>query len=62
MQSPPFQYQFFAPSYWPTWLGLGLLRLLCLLPIPWIIALGGGLGWLVGRVASGRRNVVRINL
>ena len=24
----------FAPRYWPTWAGLGLLRLLALLPFP----------------------------
>ena len=62
MQPSSFQYNFLAPSYWPTWLGLGLLRLICLLPIPWIIVLGEGLGALAGRLARSRRDVVRVNL
>lgn len=41
---------------------MGLLRALCLLPIPWSLTLGEGLGWLAGRVARSRRNVVLVNL
>lgn len=50
------------PRHWPTWIALGLLRLLCLLPIAGSLALGEGLGWLLGRVARSRRNVVLTNL
>jgi Kdo2-lipid IVA lauroyltransferase/acyltransferase len=32
------------PKYWPTWLGLALLRALSLLPYSWLMALGTGLG------------------
>ena len=34
----------FAPRYWPTWLGLGLLRLALLLPYGGALAVGRGLG------------------
>lgn len=36
-----------APHYWPTWLGLGLLRLFEPLPFPWLLRLGAALGTLL---------------
>ncbi|MEA5446034.1 lipid A biosynthesis acyltransferase [Gammaproteobacteria bacterium AB-CW1] len=33
-----------SPLYWPAWLGLGLLRLLLLLPYPLLVAMGRTLG------------------
>ncbi|TLY88799.1 MAG: hypothetical protein E6K37_03430, partial [Gammaproteobacteria bacterium] len=42
-----------APHYWLTWAGLGLLRLVALLPFPWIVALGGLLGKLLRRLPIG---------
>jgi KDO2-lipid IV(A) lauroyltransferase len=60
--APPFRWSFLGPRYWPTWLGVGVLRLLCLLPLPWIIRLGEGIGWTFGRLARGRRHIVRVNL
>ena len=36
-----------TPRYWPTWLGLGLLRVLAPLPLPVLQTLGGGLGRLI---------------
>jgi len=33
----------FAPRYWPTWLGLGLLRTVATLPFAWLIRMGTGL-------------------
>jgi KDO2-lipid IV(A) lauroyltransferase len=52
----------FAPRYWPTWAGLGLLRLLALLPFPLLLASGRGLGALlrhlpIGFVRTARRNL-----
>ena len=61
-KGPPFRWSFLAPQYWPTWLGLGLLWLLCLLPLPWVVRLGEGIGWLFGRLVPSRRHVVRVNL
>nr|WP_274522080.1 lysophospholipid acyltransferase family protein [Halorhodospira sp. 9621] len=52
----------FHPVYWPTWLGLGVLRLLALLPIPLIGRLGDGLGMLLWAVVPSRRHIVRTNL
>ncbi len=62
MNAPPFRWVFLAPQYWPTWLGVGVLRLLCLLPVPALVWLGGGIGWLFGRLVPSRRHVVRTNL
>jgi Kdo2-lipid IVA lauroyltransferase/acyltransferase len=62
MNAPPFQAKFLGPRYWPTWLGIGVLRLICLLPIPALVRLGEGIGWLVGRLWQKRRYVVRVNL
>lgn len=61
-KGPPFRWVFLSPRYWPTWTGLGILRLICLLPLPWLVRFGEGIGWLSGRLASGRRHVVRVNL
>ena len=60
--APPFRWSFLGPRHWPTWLGIGLLRLLCLLPLPWLVRLGEGIGALFGRLARGRRHVVLANL
>lgn len=61
-KAPPFRLGFLAPQYWPAWLGIGLLRLLCLLPLPWMVRFGEGLGGLVGRAWKKRRHIVRVNL
>lgn len=59
---PPFAVGLLAPRWWPTWFALGLVRLLVLLPIGFQLALGEWLGRLAGRLATGRREVVRTNL
>ncbi|MFZ0007281.1 MAG: LpxL/LpxP family Kdo(2)-lipid IV(A) lauroyl/palmitoleoyl acyltransferase [Steroidobacteraceae bacterium] len=51
-----------APRYWLTWAGLGLLRLLALLPFVAVLALGRLLGAVLRRVlirfaATARRNI-----
>jgi len=51
-----------APRYWPTWLGLGILRLLALLPYRALVRAGEGLGILMRRlplqfVKTARRNI-----
>ena len=47
------QWRLLAPRYWLTWLGIGLLRLLALLPYAGLIALGGFLGTVM-RLAAPR--------
>jgi KDO2-lipid IV(A) lauroyltransferase len=56
------QWRLLAPRYWPTWAGIGLLRLLALLPYPWVIALGGLLGRLMRLVALRFVRTARRNL
>jgi KDO2-lipid IV(A) lauroyltransferase len=52
----------FAPRYWPTWLGIGLLRTFAVLPFGWLISMGTGLGALMFRLQlpftrTARRNI-----
>lgn len=51
-----------APKYWPTWIGLGLLRLTCLLPFNWQIGLGKSMGRLAHRIGAERRAITRRNI
>lgn len=51
-----------APKYWPTWLGMGILRLVCLLPHAWALAIGRMTGRLAHRLGGSRRAIVRRNL
>ena len=53
---------FLAPRYWPTWLGLGLMRLLQLLPHPMLLAAGRMIGRLVRALPLHYRQVARCNL
>jgi Kdo2-lipid IVA lauroyltransferase/acyltransferase len=51
-----------APRYWPTWFGLGLLRLVAMLPFPALMVCGAGLGAIMRRlplrfVSIARRNI-----
>ena len=55
-------YYNWAPKYWPSWLGIGLLRLLCLLPFRWQIGLGKSIGRLAHRIGAERRAIARRNI
>ena len=51
-----------APRYWPTWVGLGILRLLALLPFRAVVKVGAALGMLMRRlplrfIRTARRNI-----
>ena len=48
-----------APRYWLTWAGLGLLRLVALLPFAGIVRLGRLLGALLRRLALALRRARR---
>ena len=45
-------YRYWTPKHWPTWLGMGLLRLLCLLPHRAALAAGRGIGRLAHRIGG----------
>mgnify|MGYP001040366815 CR=1 FL=1 len=55
-------YRYWQPRYWPWWIGLGLLRALCLLPDRIALGAGAGLGRFAHRIAGSRRAVVRRNI
>ncbi|MEJ2256008.1 MAG: lipid A biosynthesis acyltransferase [Woeseiaceae bacterium] len=51
-----------GPGTWPIWFGLGLLRLVCLLPHRAALAIGSGIGRLVHALGGTRRAIVRRNI
>ncbi|MBS0395101.1 MAG: lipid A biosynthesis acyltransferase [Proteobacteria bacterium] len=51
-----------APRYWLTWLGLGLARLVLLLPFRGVLATGRGLGRLARRLPLSFVDVARANI
>lgn len=53
---------YWTPRYWPIWLGMGLLRLVCLLPHRLALATGSALGRLAHRLIASRRAIVRRNI
>lgn len=55
-------HHYWHPRYWPTWIGIGILRLTCFLPYRWQIGLGKALGRVVHRVAGTRRAITRRNI
>lgn len=53
---------FIAPKYWPTWLGLGILRLLSILPLPILALLGNIIGLLFYYLGASRRRIAFKNI
>lgn len=53
---------FWSPRYWPVWVGMGLLRLICLLPHSAALAIGRILGRIAHRLGGSRRAIVRRNI
>ncbi|PAV02709.1 lipid A biosynthesis lauroyl acyltransferase [Arsenophonus sp. ENCA] len=58
----PFKISYLHPQYWLTWLGIGLLYLLVLLPYPVIYWLGTRLGRLVKYFLKKRLQIAERNL
>lgn len=54
--------QFRSPRHWPTWIGLGVLRLLAFLPLPVLAMLGYLLGTIVYLLHFSRRRIAYLNL
>jgi KDO2-lipid IV(A) lauroyltransferase len=55
-------YKFWAPKYWPTWLGIGFLRICCFLPYKSQIRFGEFIGRVAHRVSASRRAITRRNI
>ena len=53
---------YWTPRYWPIWIGMGLLRLICLLPHRAALAVGRAIGRFGHAVAASRRAVARRNI
>jgi KDO2-lipid IV(A) lauroyltransferase len=53
---------YIAPRYWPLWLVFGLMRLISMLPLRWMQAIGASIGFLIYRLVASRRRVARINI
>jgi lipid A biosynthesis (KDO)2-(lauroyl)-lipid IVA acyltransferase len=58
----PFKWSFLGPAYWSTWLAIGFLFVLYLLPIAVSDALAKLLGNLMYHINAKRRRIARINL
>ncbi|WP_229753579.1 lysophospholipid acyltransferase family protein [Amphritea balenae] len=53
---------FLAPKYWGLWLGIGLLRLVCALPLAAGYRIGRTLGRVLYRLMPSRRHVTQVNI
>ena len=57
-----FRLELLKPRYWPVWLGMGLLRLLIMLPYRGQLVVGTGLGLFLRKVLRSRERIARRNL
>lgn len=51
-----------APRYWPVWIGMGVLRIVCLLPHRAALGIGSLIGRLAHAAGGSRRAIVRRNI
>ena len=58
----PFQKPFLHPRYWPSWLGLGLMRLSVYLPVRLQMLSGRLIAWVITPLTASRRRVAQRNL
>ncbi|TDT43539.1 KDO2-lipid IV(A) lauroyltransferase [Halospina denitrificans] len=60
---PKYYYRnFIHPKYWPTWISIGILRVLAWLPDSVLQAIGRALGWLSYLVGAERRHIAETNI
>jgi len=55
-------HEYRAPKYWPAWIGLGCLRLICLLPHRVRLGIGKSIGRLAHHFGAMRRAIIRRNI
>ncbi|MGI9249048.1 MAG: LpxL/LpxP family Kdo(2)-lipid IV(A) lauroyl/palmitoleoyl acyltransferase [Woeseiaceae bacterium] len=53
---------YWSPRYWPVWFGMGILRLICLLPHRLALAIGRVAGRIAHSLGGSRRAIVRRNI
>ena len=58
----PVQRSLRSPRYWLSWLGIGMIRLVALLPYGALYRFGRALGWITAWLPGERRYVARRNL
>jgi KDO2-lipid IV(A) lauroyltransferase len=56
------RWRLLAPQYWPTWLGLALLRLFEPLPFPLLVGIGRGFGTFLRWLPLNFVRIARVNL
>ncbi|MEJ2669255.1 MAG: lipid A biosynthesis lauroyl acyltransferase, partial [Gammaproteobacteria bacterium] len=56
------RFAFLHPKYWFTWLGLGILRLIILLPWCAQRKIAAFVGWLIYHLAKRRRLIAKTNI
>lgn len=59
---PTFTPSLLSPRLWPAWIGVGVMKLLAMLPFGLLMAIGRGLGALIERFPSPRRQVAATNI
>jgi len=57
-----FQKQFLHPRFWPSWIGLGLMRLSVYLPVSMQLWSGNLMALIISPVMSSRKKIARRNL
>lgn len=57
-----FQWQFLHPRFWPSWLGLALMRVSVYFPIRMQIGSGLLLSWIMAPLMTARKKIARRNL
>ena len=55
-------HHYLAPATWPTWVGLGLLRVISWLPHSFALLVGRGIGRFAHLIGGKRRAIVRCNI
>jgi KDO2-lipid IV(A) lauroyltransferase len=59
---PVFTRSLLSPRFWPAWIGVGVMKLIAMLPYKMLMGIGRLLGEIIERVPSPRREVAAINV
>ncbi|GFZ92250.1 LpxL/LpxP family Kdo(2)-lipid IV(A) lauroyl/palmitoleoyl acyltransferase [Dyella caseinilytica] len=59
---PVFTRSLLTPRLWPAWIGVGVMKLLAMLPFKMLMAIGRALGAVIERYPSPRRKVAATNI